>query len=233
MRTLLVTVALVWAMAGAAAAQCCGDCAGDGSVTIDDLIRAVNNALNGCATGPTPTVGTPATPTRTPTPTRKPTNTRKPTATATPTGVCRSTFQTNGTNLCLFNGTYNRGCGSALNSTISSNGNVLVVTIATNLIDPPTVSFAANVIDATHAALTAWSSNNFQTSGPVAGSVRLNGGGAQLEVFPNTSPFMIQGCAFVQYLGDYVSARGALDTGADAALVRIGEPTPIPELAPD
>lgn len=214
MRCLIVVLALLWT-AGGAAGQCCGDCAGDGEVTIDDLIRAVNNALNGCVQPATPTSGTPATPTRTPTPTRKPTNTRKPTATATPQPTCPSTFQTSGNNLCLFNGTYNRGCGSPLNSTFSSNGSAIVVTIATNLPVPPaTVSFRATVTSATAASLTAWSSDNFQTAHPTAGAVNLNDGGAQLEIFPNTSPFMIQSCAFVQYLGAYQRPRNAAGTAA-------------------
>jgi hypothetical protein len=171
MKALVVIAAVVWVTTGTAAAQCCGDCAGDGSVTIDDLIRAVNNALNGCAVA-TPTSGTPATPTRTPPPTRKPTNTRKPSATATPAPRCPSTFSTQGNNLCLFNGTYNRGCGSALNGTFSSNGQVLVVTIATNLVDPPTVSFRATISDENDATLTAWSSDNFQTARPPPAALR-------------------------------------------------------------
>jgi hypothetical protein len=32
-----------------AAAQCCGDCNGDGAVTVDELIAAVNRALGDCA----------------------------------------------------------------------------------------------------------------------------------------------------------------------------------------
>ena len=35
-------------MAGGAMGQCCGDCNGDGQVTIDEIIKAVNRALNGC-----------------------------------------------------------------------------------------------------------------------------------------------------------------------------------------
>jgi hypothetical protein len=91
MKILLIGLALM-VMVGNAAAQCCGDCAGDGSVTIDDLITAVNHALNGCAQD-TPT-GTPPTPTRTPT-------------THTPADRCPSTFNTQGNNLCLFSGTFN------------------------------------------------------------------------------------------------------------------------------
>ncbi|MFN8644105.1 MAG: hypothetical protein U0802_21535 [Candidatus Binatia bacterium] len=196
----------------AAGAACCGDCAGDGSVTIDDLVRAVNNALDSCAPAATatPTLAvTPGTPTRTATRTRQPTNTRRPTATATPVPTCRSSFSTQGSNLCLFNGTYNRSCGSALGSTFSSNGRTLLVTIATNLPDPPTVSFAANVTDASNARLTAWSSDGFQTSRATSGSVQLTGGGAQLVVFPDNPPFMIQGCNFVQYLGGFVPTRSA------------------------
>src|SRR4249920_3030906 len=47
MKALIVLLWLVLG-AGAAGAQCCGDCSGDGNVTINDLITAVNNALNGC-----------------------------------------------------------------------------------------------------------------------------------------------------------------------------------------
>src|SRR5271169_5182301 len=74
---LILVAVLVCAMAGSARAQCCGDCNGDGMVTINELITAVNNALSGCG-GPTPTTGLTATPSRTPTPTHKPTATRTP-----------------------------------------------------------------------------------------------------------------------------------------------------------
>jgi hypothetical protein len=224
MKAALTIGAVCWMLMGTAAAQppCCGDCAGDGRVSIDDLIRAVNNALDDCA-GATPTSGTPPTATRTPPPTRQPTATRKPTATATPPPRCPSTFRTSGNNLCLFNGTYNRGCGSALDSTISSDGRVLIVTIATNLVDPPTVRFRADVTDDTNAALTAWSSDNFQTVRITSGSVQLTGGGEGLVVFPDDPPFMIRGCNFVQYLGAYV-APGRAGNAAPAA-------APIPELA--
>jgi len=40
-------LALLWART-APAQQCCGDCSGDGAVTIDEIITAVNNGLNGC-----------------------------------------------------------------------------------------------------------------------------------------------------------------------------------------
>lgn len=222
MKVLLLTLTVLCWTTGMAAAQCCGDCAGDGNVTINDLITAVNNALNGCA-AVTPTSGTPATPTRTPTPTRQPTNTRKPTATRTPNDRCPSTFSTQGTNLCLFNGTFNRTCGGALNGTFSSNGRLLFVTIATNLVDPPTVSFSANVTNATSAALVAWSSDNFQTSRPTSGSVTLTNNGAQLVVFPDNPPFMIQGCNFVQYLGAYQAPRSAAERAAAGDLIDLAD----------
>lgn len=232
MRTRIAMLGLVLLCAGAGpvAGQCCGDCAGDGSVTIDDLIRAVNNALGGCPQE-TPTVGP------SPTRTRVPTNTRKPTATRTPNDRCSSTFNTQGNNLCTFRGTYNRGCGSEVNSTFSSNGSILVVTIATGIADPPTVSFSANVTQGSRATLTGWSTNDFQTVNPTSGSVRLNDDRQQLEVFPNSPPFSIAGCQFVQYLGAYQRPRSAADAASDQntddALARIAqrEATPIPDLA--
>ena len=52
---LRVLVAALVLLAGQrCAAQCCGDCNGDGEVSISELVTAVNNALNGCS-APTPT----------------------------------------------------------------------------------------------------------------------------------------------------------------------------------
>jgi hypothetical protein len=36
-------------MVRGAAAQCCGDCNGDGAVTVDDILTAVNHALTSCS----------------------------------------------------------------------------------------------------------------------------------------------------------------------------------------
>lgn len=219
----MAMIALLVTTASAGPAPCCGDCAGDGRVTIEDLIRAVNNALLGCGeetATPRPT----ATATRTPTPTR------------TPADRCPSTFATRGNNLCLFRGTYNRGCGSEVNSTFSSDGSLVLVTIATGLAVPPvTVGFTASITQPTSATLTGWSSDDFRTVHPVAGAVRLNDDGRQLEVFPNSPPFSIQSCQFVQYLGAYQRPRSAaiaaeLATRAPCPPAAT-DPTPIPDLA--
>jgi hypothetical protein len=44
----VAAVARVLLAPDAAVAQCCGDCNGDGQVTVDELVTAVNRALNGC-----------------------------------------------------------------------------------------------------------------------------------------------------------------------------------------
>jgi hypothetical protein len=44
-----VLVATLGLIVRPAAAQCCGDCNGDGAVTVDELIAAVNRALGDCA----------------------------------------------------------------------------------------------------------------------------------------------------------------------------------------
>ncbi len=195
MRLVLSAVMLVTAFAGGAAAQCCGDCRGDGRVTIDDLITSVNNALSNCG-APTPTAERTATPTR------------RPTATRTPADVCRSTFTSNSGGACVFRGRYNRGCGDELNATFASNGTTVIVTIDTMLSSPPRVRFSARVDTATAASLTGWSTNDFGTTNPTAGDLDLSDDGGQLVVFPNHPPFMIQGCNFTQYIGDYVGAAG-------------------------
>jgi len=125
----------------------------------------------------------------------------------------------------------------ALPSTFTSNGVALVITIDTLLQQPPTVRFAAVVDSATTAHLTAWSSDDFQTSHPTAGQVQLNGG-SQLVVFPNDSPFMILGCNFVRYAGNFVGSNGGaraqtMAGESDASLRRLEGwmQRPIPELS--
>jgi hypothetical protein len=202
MYKLLLVLALVYCLDGRAAAQCCGDCNGDGTVTITDLIIAVNNALGSCAEA-------------TPTP--------PPTVTPTPIPSCPSSFTDSGNALCGFRGPFNRGCGADLDSVFSINGSTLVVTIATGLTSPPTVAFSAHVDSATQASLSAWTSNNFQTIHPLAGTVQLAQNATQLIVFPNDPPFMILSCNFVQYDGAYTgrpraaAAQTAGDAGPDDA----------------
>jgi hypothetical protein len=221
MRILCVATLLSLLLSGPVAAQCCGDCAGDGQVTINDLIVAVNNALNGCA-DVTPTVGPSETPTKAPTPTR------------TPVRCPRDFTDTN--NQCVFNGRYNQGCGSAVDASFAVSGTTVTITVATGISNPALVRFRATRDTASRANLTAWSTNNFQTVNPTAGSVTLQDDGEQLIVFPNNPPFMIQGCNFVQYVGDYVRPRSAsaAELAADeeaAANLRWWDEQPIPELA--
>jgi hypothetical protein len=203
-RMVLPMLVLVCSIAAGARAQCCGDCNGDGAVSINELITAVNNALFGCgAATPTPGHGTP---------------THKPTATPTPAPRCTLSFTNQNNNgVCDFQGTYNRSCGSALNSVLSTNGlgqgcdprlspPFVVVILATQVQPQPFVYFSAHVESATSATLCAWSIDAFQTSNhPTSGVLQLNNGGTQLEIFPDTSPFTIgtDFCAFVQYLGAY------------------------------
>jgi hypothetical protein len=188
---LIVVSVVICALAASARAQCCGDCNGDGTVTINELVTAVNNALDACGAA-------------TPTPEKTPTPTRHPTVTHTPANGCPFTLTDNsGSRGCGFNGTYNRGCGSALNSVLLTNGVSLTVEIFTMLADPPVVSFGAAVDSAGSAHLLVWSTDGFQTGHSLAGTVQLTDNGSQLIVFPNDPPFMITGCNFVQYVGAY------------------------------
>ncbi len=220
MRILLLAILLTCGFTTAAAAQCCGDCAGDGEVTINDLIVSVNNALNGCAV--TPTVGPSQTATKPPTPTRTPVR-------------CPRDF-TDTSNQCVFNGRYNQGCGTAVDAAFTVSGKTIVVAVASGVPSPAIVRFAAQRDTSTTANLTGWSTNNFQTTNPVAGRLELAGSGAQLIIFPNDPPFMIQGCNFTQYVGDYVRPRSAslAEQAEDADALdnlRAWREQPIPELA--
>jgi hypothetical protein len=46
--TLAVATAMVLAAQATAAQECCGDCNGDGAVTVDEILTTVNFALGGC-----------------------------------------------------------------------------------------------------------------------------------------------------------------------------------------
>jgi len=88
MKLLVASIVFLGLMTGQAAAQCCGDCDGDGEVRINELIRAVNNSLDGCPAptdAPTHTPAPTDAPTHTPAPTDTPTHTPAPTDTPTPT----------------------------------------------------------------------------------------------------------------------------------------------------
>ena len=74
--------------------------------------------------------------------------------------------------------------------------------------------FAADVVDETTADLTAWSSDDFQTIHTTAGQLELTDDRSQLVIFPNDPPFMILGCTFVRYDGEYIgSTRAANSAG--------------------
>jgi hypothetical protein len=209
MRLAFVAVVAFFIWAARADAQCCGDCDGDGRVSISDLVTAVNNSLDNCGA---------------------------PTATPTPPNRCPSTF-TDNQGACLFSGHFNQGCGAELPSTFTRNGSAVVVSIDTLVQPQSTVRFAAVVDSATTAHLTAWSSNDFQTTHPTAGQVQLNGG-TQLVVFPNDSPFMILGCNFVRYAGNFVGSTGgaraetmAGESDASFARLRASMDRRVPELS--
>ena len=219
----VLVFALVYAIAGDAAAQCCGDCDGDGSVAINELVTAVNNALSNCGAA-TPT----DVPESTPTP--------RPTATPTPSG-CPFTLDDGGGDACAFRGRFNRGCGAALDSLLTSDGNTVIVAIDTMLDTQPVVQFAAQVTGETTASLMAWSSDDFQTINTTAGDLELTDDRGTLVIFPNDPPFFILSCNFVRYQGEYIghtraASRGASPDGA-AALdrLRAWRARPVPDLA--
>lgn len=195
-------------LARSVTAQCCGDCNGVNGVTIDELVGAVNNALSACGAATATSIPTAS---HTPTPENTPTATKVPTRTPTSPPRCRSSFTSRGTNLCIFRGRFNLGCGNSLFGTFSSDGRTVIVQIDTMLASPPRVHFSARVDSATGATLTAWSSDDFQTMRPTAGSLTLINDGQQLVLFPNNPPFMIQSCNFVQYNGAFVSGTASLD----------------------
>jgi hypothetical protein len=189
---------LPWA-APAAAQTCPGDLNGDGEVTVDEIVTAVNAALEGCPTPPKPT----------PTPTRS----SGPTATPTrpPVTGCTATFD-QATLGCLFQGRINSTCGgdgSTVNFTVLPG-----VGVSFSLVPPGALCFSipsgcffflATPASATTAQLTNWSNN---LSDPyyqhtLSGTVTLSPDGQHLNLHPDTSPFSVNGCPFVEFVGTY------------------------------
>lgn len=177
------------------AQACPGDVNGDGQVTVDELVRAVNSALYGCSTSGTPT--TIPMPTRTPTPP--------------PVTGCQLRFDVDygAGSFCYFSGRFNGSCGSSVPvsfTTIGSFGVFLsLIPSGANCFTGGCFTFLATPSDAHHARLTHWSND---LSDPyfkydLSGDVTLSADGQTLEVHPNASPFSINGCAFADYIGTF------------------------------
>src|SRR5262245_52156404 len=208
MREVLLASVLVCVLSGGAGAQCCGDCNGDGVVAINELITAVNKSLTDCAE---------ATPTK------------PPAATPTPSNRCPFTFE-DSDSACFFRGHFNQGCGDELSSRIATEGSLVIIQIDTMLDNPRSVAFSAQADSATTAHLTAWTRSDTQIIHPIEGQVELAANGEQLIIFPNDPPFMILGCNFVRYVGDYVTTNQLSEQQSLAPLHRF-QARPIPELS--
>ncbi|MDX2170895.1 MAG: hypothetical protein SF182_27755 [Deltaproteobacteria bacterium] len=203
MRTFLLIAVLLLPPAWAAAQpSCCGDCAGDGEVTISDLITAVNNALGMCPSAtPSPTV---------------------------PAGQCPIDFQDdntqNGTPDCYYRGRWNQNCGDAnLESLWRSDGEFVIVQL---LGFDQGIYLGAEVTGSGSADLLCWYLNEDASdcdSNPASGTIALSDGGGNLNVTASPPPFTIDQCNFARYRGalfDVVTPASARAAG------RLARPAP-------
>jgi len=202
------------------------DANGDGEVSINELIAAVGNALSGCAPP-----GSTATPTGTPVPESTPTpDTTPPTATATPATACPFDFfdDTADPNspVCDFQGRWNPDCGDAMleaafaastpdvaptpGVTPTPAAPIVVIGLVASLNpDMSRLTFIAGVATSARSAdIFGWFTNiddngNITDLTPLAGTIDLGADGGSLTISPATSPFLIDGCDFVQYAGDF------------------------------
>ena len=193
---LLVSTALLLAPR-TASAQCCGDCAGDGQVSVSDLVTAVNNALNGCGGGPTPT----------PTP---------------PLASCPIDFGDDntrpGTPDCYYRGHWNDSCGADdLEALWRSDGDIVVISL---LGFPSGLFLGAEARGGSSADLIGWYTEpDASDLEEAAGDVTL-ADGATLTIVPVQALFDIESCPFRQYEGSLfaVDTPSAARTAARAAL---------------
>ncbi len=196
---------------GSPAAGCIGDCAGDGIVTVDDLITGagiilgtvppsrcaafggaagidalvtgVNNALYGCVP-------------------------------SCPFDLASNVPETAA--LCDYVGRWNMQCGdSSLGGTFFGDGVHLLVGLATD----PIVFFGGTVVSPTQVSLEVWFTDpntdpNSQDI-PISGEISLSADHDVLQVVPSGEPpFTLDMCDFVAYQGMYI---GQISTSAGVA----------------
>jgi len=175
---LLIALFVLLAAAGPSAAQCCGDCDGTGEVTINELIRAVNNSLNGCS-DVTPTV--------------------------VPDG-CPVDFEDDNidpsTPACFYIGRWNATCGADdLEVLWTSDGEFIVIEFLGGF--DPGLFFGAEVDSPTSGSLIGWFTDpDAEEVFDAPGELTLGAGGGTLTIAPDAVPFQIEGCNFTIYNGE-------------------------------
>lgn len=201
-------------LAAPAAARCSGDFNGNLSVEINELITAVNHALNGCPDVlPTPTVP--------------------------PGGACPLTFtDDNSTSTggeCYFAGRWNAACGSDdLEAYWFGDGEVLIVEF---LGFTPGLFYAATVTSPTTAELIGWYQEPDASDCivPAPGTLTLTGAGGGLVLQSDTRSLRIEGCDLVAFNGlltDVVGVTSGRRAAARApspqtfARIRLARDTP-------
>lgn len=200
-----------------AANDCPGDLNGDNEVTIDEIITAINSALNGCPdTAPALSVGCPGDlngdnqvtideiitavitalngcPTPTPSPTGTPGPPLTPTATATPTATptsCPFTFTDNTLDLgvsCGYLGPFSD------NPDCPAELNALVLgdgngLVAVSVGSDPLITFGGTVVSPTSANIIAYFVGDDPTVHPLAGVMELQNDGLLLVIDPSSVP---------------------------------------------
>lgn len=219
---LAIVVALTWTGRPLGATACPGDVTGDGVVTINELIVAVNAALNGC--GPDAACpgdmngdgsvtiteliagvnaalnGCPSDPPPTPSPT--------PVVDACPYTLRDDTLALG--EACAFQGAFSGmpGCPEDLEVLLLGDGAQLLARITT---DPP-VSFGARPASDSTADLVAYFVDGSTDGESLAGVMTLADGGRTLTVEPVPAPpFEIgnAGCTIERYVGHFVEVVAA------------------------
>jgi hypothetical protein len=207
-----------------AGGQCLGDFNSDGSVAINEIITAVNNALNDCGrVAPTPTV--PVGGTRCP-------------------RAFTEDVTTGPTLICAFAGAYNTQCPRQTEK-IAWAGDGEAVLFLLYEFDPPVV-IGGTVNSNTEVELLGWSTDFFQNDGTeMSGKATHKPNGVGLVIAPSAPPFAIDGCAFKRYDAAFdklitepvrrSAAPPLLDRGALSRFVawmHDRQPAPLPELRP-
>lgn len=244
-RLVALTVASALLPQMARSLPCPGDLDGDGSVSINEIITAVNSLLNGCAAGACPgdlngddvvTVdeiikavnaalqGCPALSTPTPTAT---------------VGHCPYTFLDNTLSLgvsCGYAGPFssNATCPTDLSALALGDGSLLAISIGSD----PLITFGGVATSPTSATILAYFVGDNLTPQPLTGVMQLSDDGTTLVIDPDTVPdFKIGGveCSFDGYTGTFtqlVSDQARRATMRAALSLQAPRGAPVPTCTP-
>jgi hypothetical protein len=109
---------------------------------------------------------------------------------------------------CLFVGRYNSSCGQKAVAVFAGDGRAMVLGVALSQTSP-VVYLPARALSGTHGIIVRWRPDLHLDTADPEGSVSLEGDGQTLRVRMPAPAISIDGCAFSEFVGQFVDMVGA------------------------